>query len=102
LEGGPGGASIDIMEKPWLDGRVQHTLHWDGYGKDHKSSGFVSQNPRVMEEVHTFSLLWLPDEYVFYIDGKQRWRSKAGDIRKVQLPDDVLVDYVRVYDLVTK
>jgi hypothetical protein len=90
------------MEKPWLDGRVQHTLHWDGYGKDHKSSGFVSQNPGVMEGFHTFSLLWLPDEYVFYIDGKQRWRSRAGDIRKVQLPDDVLVDYVRVYDLVTK
>jgi len=26
----------------------------------------------------------------------------AGDIRKAQLPDEFLVDYVRVYDLVQK
>jgi len=32
---------IDIVEKPWLDERVQHTFHWDGYGKDHKSEGKV-------------------------------------------------------------
>jgi hypothetical protein len=26
----------------------------------------------------------------------------AGDIRKAKLPDDFVVDYVRVYDLVAK
>jgi len=29
---GRDGTEIDIMEKPWLDARVQHTFHWDGYG----------------------------------------------------------------------
>ncbi len=67
----------------------------------------------------TFGLLWLPDEYIFYVDGKETWRSKtggvcqvpqymllsdeigswAGDISRAKLPDRFLVDYVRVYDL---
>ncbi|MCR4412684.1 MAG: glycoside hydrolase family 16 protein [Thermoguttaceae bacterium] len=119
---GRDGTEIDIFEKPWLDDRVQHALHWDGYGKDHKSEGKVSRVPGVMEGFHTFSLLWLPDQYVFYVDGTETWRTKAGgvcqtplylklsdeignwagDIRKARLPDQCLVDYVRVYDLVEK
>lgn len=117
---GRDGTEIDILEKPWLDDRVQHTLHWDGYGKDHKTEGKVVQWPGVMDGFHTFSVLWTPDEYVFYIDGQETWRTNAGgvcqtplfiklsdevgdwagDIRKAQLPDRFLVDYVRVYDLI--
>jgi beta-glucanase (GH16 family) len=119
---GRDGTEIDIMEKPWRDGRVQHTLHWDGYGKQHRSSGKISDNPGVMEGFHTFSLLWTPTEYTFYVDGKPQWSTKAGgvcqvplylklsdeigpwagDIRQAKLPDTVLVDYVRVYDLIGK
>jgi len=119
---GRDGTEIDIMEKPWLDERVQHTFHWDGYGKAHKSEGKVVKVPGVMEGWHTFAIWWKPDEYVFYVDGKETWRSKAGgvsqvpeymllsdeigkwggDIAKARLPDKFLVDYVRVYDLVEK
>ena len=62
------------------------------------------------------------DEYVFYVDGKETWRTKAsgvcqvpeyiklsdeigkwaGDIGKAKLPDAFMVDYVRVYDVVEK
>ena len=35
----------------------QHALHWDGYGKDHKSAGKVVKVPGVMEGFHTFGLL---------------------------------------------
>ncbi len=117
---GRDGTEIDITEKPWLDDRVQHTFHWDGYGKDHKSEGKVVNVPSVMEGYHTFALWWTPEEYFFYVDGKETWRTKAGgvcqvpeyillsdevgkwggDITKAKLPDKVLVDYVRVYDLV--
>ena len=116
------GCEIDIMEKPWLDERVQHTFHWDGYGKEHKTEGKVAKVPGVMDGFHTFGLWWKSDEYVFYVDGKETWRSKAGgvcqvaeymllsdeignwagDIAKAKLPDQFLVDYVRVYDLVEK
>ena len=69
--GGRDGTEIDIYEKPWLNDRVQHTLHWDGYGKDHKSQGKVVKVPGVMDGWHTFGLWWKPDEYVFYVDGKE-------------------------------
>ncbi|MBN1854151.1 MAG: glycoside hydrolase family 16 protein, partial [Pirellulales bacterium] len=116
---GRDGTEIDIYEKPWLDDRVQHALHWDGYGKEHKSENKVSKVPGVMEGFHTFALWWTPDEYIFYVDGNEVWRTNAGgvcqvplyiklsdeigswggDIKDAKLPDRFLVDYVRVYDL---
>jgi beta-glucanase (GH16 family) len=117
---GRDGTEIDIYEKPWRDDRVQQTLHWDGYGKDHKSEGKVVTVPGVMDGYHTFALWWKPDEYVFYVDGNETWRTSAGgvcqvplyiklsdeigkwagDIADAKLPDAFLVDYVRVYDVV--
>jgi beta-glucanase (GH16 family) len=119
---GRDGTEIDIMEKPSLDDRVQHALHWDGYGKSHKSASKVAKVPGVCEGFHTFSLWWTPDEYVFFVDGQETWRTRAGgvcqvplyiklsdeigkwggDIKTAKLPDRFLVDYVRVYDLVAQ
>ncbi len=82
---GRDGTEIDIMEKPWLDDRVQHALHWDGYGKEHKSEGKVATVPGVMEGWHTFALWWKADEYVFYVDGKETWRTDAGGVCQVPL-----------------
>ncbi len=117
---GRDGTEIDIIEKPWLDDRAQHALHWDGYGAEHKSEGKVIEIPGIMEGFHTFSLWWTPEEYRFYVDGRETWRTSAGGvcqvplyiklsdeigdwagtIRREQLPDEFLVDYVRVYQLV--
>ncbi|MCX7050002.1 MAG: glycoside hydrolase family 16 protein [Candidatus Sumerlaeota bacterium] len=116
---GRDGTEVDIMEKPWLNDQLNHALHWDGYGKDHKSATQKSQVPGIMEGYHIFSLWWTPEEYVFYVDGKETWRTKAGgvcqvpiyiilsdeigkwggDITQAKLPDSFIVDYVRVYDL---
>ena len=115
---GRDGTEIDIMEKAWLSDHINHALHWDGYGKDHRSKGTKVHAPGVSKGWHTFGLHWKPDEYVFTIDGTETWRSKAGgvsqvkafvklteeigkwagDIRKAKLPDHFLVDYVRVFD----
>ena len=119
---GMDGTELDIYEKNTLDDEVQHTLHWDGYGKEHKTDGFRSTVPGVMDGFHTFGLLWTPDEYVFYVDGKETWRSSAGgvaqvpiylkisseigdwggDITKAKLPDEFRVDYVRAWQLYDK
>jgi len=97
-------------------------LHWDGYGAEHKSAGMALYAPGVSSGFHTFGLYWTPEEYVFYIDGIERWRTSeggvcqvpvyvklteeigdwAGDIKKASLPDYFYVDYVRVYDLTGK
>ncbi len=125
VEGNPGqgsknGAEIDIMEKPWLDNRVNFAVHWDGYGKDHKSVSHIAKIDNIMEGFHTFACWWSDTEYCFYIDGKELWKTQAGgicepplyiklsdeigkwagDIKTAALPDENLIDYVRVYDLV--
>ena len=117
---GRDGTEIDIFEKFWLDGRVQHALHWDGYADDHKYESKFVNLPGIMQGWHTFGLHWSPDEYVFDIDGRVTWRTNAGGvsqhgeyiklsdevgkgagkIRRAQLPDRFRVAFVRVYDLV--
>jgi alpha-L-fucosidase len=120
---GKDGTEIDIMEYPWRDDRLTQNLHWDGYGKAHKSAGTGQiLIPGLGEGFHTFGLHWTPEEYVFYVDGKETWRTDAGgvsqvpqfiklteeigkwggDITKAKLPDYFIVDYVRVYDMVDK
>jgi alpha-L-fucosidase len=116
---GRDGTEIDIMEKPWRDDRTTQNLHWDGYGKDHKSAGLQFSVAGLNEGFHTFGLYWTPEEYVFYVDGLESWRTSAGgvsqvpefaklteeigkwggDIAKADLPDYFTVDYVRVYDV---
>ena len=116
---GRDGTEIDIMEKAWLAEKVQHALHWDGYEKDHKSDHKEIQKHGLNRGFHTFAIWWKPDEYIFYVDGTETWRTAAGgvcqipiyakltdeigkwagDIAKAALPDTFVVDYVRVYDL---
>ena len=117
--GGPktSGTEIDVFEYLVKRGDdIQMTLHWDGYGKDHKSQGKVHEIPGLREGFHTVGLEWTPNEYVFFIDGKKVWRTEkalshvkqymilslevgewAGDIAEATLPDSFYVDYVRVY-----
>ena len=118
--GGTDGSEIDIMEKPHYDKDIiAQTIHWDGYSKeDHKSEHNSYKQQGVSKGWHTFGLYWTKDEYVYYVDGKETWRTKAGgvsqvdkyvrfseeiaaftgDITKAALPDYFTVDYVRVYD----
>lgn len=111
------GTEIDIFEYLRKKGDVvQHALHWDGYGKHHKSANTKALIPGLSKGWHTFGLLWTKKEYVFYVDGKETWRTNqaisrrseyiilsqevgkwAGDISKATLPDSLYVDYVRVY-----
>ena len=111
------GTEIDIFEYLRKFGdEVVHNLHWDRYKKDHKHAGGRASVPGLSKGWHTFGLLWTEKEYVFYVDGKETWRTDkaiskrseyiilslevgkwAGDIAKATLPDNLYVDYVRVY-----
>jgi alpha-L-fucosidase len=117
---GRDGTEIDIMEKPWREDRITQNLHWDGYGKEHRSVGTTFTMPGLSEGFHTFGLYWTPEEYVFYVNGQETWRTRAGgvsqvpqyaklteeigkwggDISQANLPDYFVVDYVRVYEIV--
>ncbi len=122
---GRDGTEIDIMEGfGWTD-KINHALHWDGYGDAHQSEGEKVTFPGVREGYHTFTLEWDETEYRFYIDGQMTWKSDAGGVSQVPayvkitaelstekwavneywsndpakgiFPDYFLVDWVRVY-----
>lgn len=113
------GSEIDIFEyhrdTPNI---VYHTIHWDGYGKNHKSTAHNTYYPNITDGFHTFGLLWTPYEYTFFIDGIKTWSTvKAishidqymilstelngwgGDPKLGEYPDQMTVDYVRVYKI---
>ena len=82
--GAEDGAEIDIFEavpghKPSY---VQHALHWDGYGDNHKSWNFGIERGRLYIGYHTFALLWDEEGYRFFIDGKET-ASYTGDVCRV-------------------
>lgn len=112
------GAEIDIMEcfRKLGDDIISHNVHW-AYGPNQKSTGGMQSYLKgVGEGFHTFALEWLPDKYVFYIDGykfyevteglshieeylilSMEYPSKLEEISKTIFPDVFIVDYVRVY-----
>ena len=80
---GRDGTEIDIVEIPWRNGKITMNLHWDGYGKEHKSAGTSTTITNLTQGFHDYGLLWTPEEYAFYVDGKEVWRSKAGGVSQV-------------------
>ncbi len=111
------GTEIDIFEyhrkTPDL---VYHNLHWDGYGVNHKHIGTQTPFANADNVFHVFGLEWSKDTYIFYVDGKETWRTSTavsqkseylilsteltgwgGDPALGNFPDEVIFDYVRVY-----
>jgi beta-glucanase (GH16 family) len=87
------GTEIDIVEHRARDqsgadigNRYVMNLHWDGYGASHASSGSTGQppagSPPLAGNWHVYALLWTPNEYVFYLDGIEQWRSADAVSRR--------------------
>lgn len=129
LNKGVDGSEVDIMEGfGWTD-KINYAIHYDGYGDAHKSVGKNELIAGIRNGYHIYSMDWYPDKYVFYVDGKERWRSTGGgvcnkpgyvkvtaeistedwainqwwsnDPAKATYPDSFKVDYVRVYQFAT-
>lgn len=123
---GENGTEIDIMEGFGWTNKINQALHWDGYGDDHQSAGNVLTSDGIRDDYHTFTLEWNAQEYIFFIDSVETWRTSAGGVSKVPAyikitgelstepgaigdwwannpedgyyPDYFLIDYVRVWD----
>lgn len=116
---GRDGIEIDIIESGEIERkRINHALHWDGYGTDHKVNAYIVEKNLYDGQFHLFALEWTKDAYVFYVDGEETVRvtdqnlicekpgyiilstefgSWAGKYDESKLPDCVVVDWVRVY-----
>lgn len=112
------GTEIDIMESAFYgQNKISSALHWDGYGEFHKSDYKETTINGIYEGFHTFALQWTENEYVFFTDGVETWRTKSGGVCQVplylkittetgswtgfpdekSLPDSFVVDYVKAY-----
>ena len=116
-----GGMEFDIMEflTRWGPNRYNVAMHYDGYGKEHKGLG--SDRLYVQPDKDGFitsGLLWTPGVAAYYGNGKEicRWEDpRISDVPQIlmftlpmggwdnspldekQLPDDFIIDYVRVW-----
>ena len=121
---GKDGTEIDIFESPFIglgQDRVQSALHYDGYAAQHRSTEKSTYNMGLNDgNWHTFAVDWTPLWYRFYYDDVMVWETNFGgvsrvpqfmiisdevgawggliDITRANLPDYMLVDYVRVYN----
>jgi len=124
---GVDGSEVDIMEAfGWTD-KINQAIHWDGYGTEHKSIGNQEYPSGIRNGFHTYAMEWYPEMYIFYIDGKETWRSVGGGVcnqkgylkvtgeistedwainqywsnnpANAQHPDSFIVDYVRVFEI---
>lgn len=113
------GSEVDIFEYHTLmERKVHHAVHWPRYGPDLKSRKLLAPISDA-QEFHVFGLLWEKNRYVFYVDGVPTWEVKdgvsgvahyvllsnevgpwAGPINTLDLPDEMVCDYVRVYSRV--
>ena len=122
------GSEVDIMESS-RPGRVhRHNVFTGGYGLDMQRY-FAGGKDMDTEEFHTFGVLWLPDKYVFYIDGVEDGvitdavsgvpafilittepigyrnndhKPTTEAIEAAKAGDTFVVDYVRVFDIKEK
>ncbi len=87
---GKNGAEIDIMESPnyndpFMTAKAyrntsMHTVHTDGYGRQHKAkrSRFFRPDRNMYNKFNTYGVLWTETEYIFYINGKETWKTRFG------------------------
>ena len=122
------GSEVDIMESS-RPGRVhRHNVFTNGYGLDMQRFCAGGQDMDT-EQFHTFGVLWLPDKYVFYVDGvedgvvtdavsgvpafilltTEPFGYRQEDHRPTEeakaaaaAGDNFVVDYVRVFDVKEK
>ena len=120
------GSEVDIMESFFVGDVHKHNVFTGGYGQDMQRICVGGGYTVPVDEYHTYGLLWTPEKYVFYVDGKEDgevrenvsaieefllistetigYRHKAHRpteqaIAAAKEGDEFRVDYVRVFDI---
>lgn len=79
------GVEIDICEHRVVDNqgtniasKVQHTLHWDGYGQHHQSKAQFTPPMKLERGFHVYGCEVMTNGYRFFVDGKLTWTTKEA------------------------
>jgi beta-glucanase (GH16 family) len=125
--GGKDGSEIDVYESAFYYNptKIGTCVHWDGYSDLwHREVGEITDTDiDLYDDYHTWGLLWTPDSYSIFLDGKLIRRTNAGGVSQVAeylrltceirtsgyapygqklgadefVGGDFLIDYVRIY-----
>lgn len=93
VSGTPGtlGSEIDIFESPFYyrkflhrdNGLITSNLHWGGYDWQTKyKNTAIAKAVNPYTEFNTYGLEWNENEYIFYVNGVETCRSRAGGVSK--------------------
>lgn len=85
------GEEIDVVETNSQADKYAVTVHWDGYGADHRQSGQSVAAPSLHSGWHVFGLTWTPSRLIFTYDGT----------RVRTITDPALVSQVNEYVLLS-
>lgn len=100
------GIEHDIMESFEPGVVIPHCFHMNGYGADYRGfyvprklagvtkAKFKEDNSVMLDktEFHTFGMLWEPDGYTFYIDGRQHGPKVGhGDAEAVSETEEFIL-----------
>ncbi len=108
------GVEIDIFEYNRIyKNKIYHTIHWGGYGDQHRFIKKESELPKINDWI-VFGLLWDEDGYTYYVNREkvERIRDSVSSVDQYLIfsmesgawagsmsfeKDCFYVDYVRVY-----
>ena len=91
------GIEHDIMESFYPGCVGRHMFHMNGYGADYVGYSIPSNKNHTLDlstdEYHTFGLLWEPDGYTIFVDGRRDGEKRGiatGDAVS-QVPEFILI-----------
>ena len=122
------GAEIDVIEyfgNKHPQGGLTSFIHWKRGNRVVKTGSWIKKPKTFLKNrrdgwsknYHVFSVEWTPKMYVFRIDGKETWRTRAGVsgqpqypilsllasdyelslMKDKQLPQHMYVDWLRIW-----
>ena len=82
------GAELDIMESPFwhlggtMNRKITQNIHYSGYDLEtkYKNVGIFNLDNDPYENYNTYGLKWTPEEYIFYINGREVARTDYGGV----------------------
>lgn len=85
---GQDGTEVDVFESFnykdhwWGNDCVSTGIHYDGYGEEEKGDSIgrylIENDPYT--EYNTYGVEWSPEEYIFYINGRETGRLSTGGV----------------------
>ncbi len=120
----PGCGEIDIMEYLGHEtNKVYGTVHWDDSGHRYIGSNMTLSTGTFNTAFHTFTLVWTPNRFIWYVDNLQYFEKERLTISKfpfdlpqffifnvavggnwpgppdenTTFPQHMIVDYIRIY-----